>query len=61
MIEPLNFNMYSGYIQVDQEFGKQSFYWFVESQRDPQNDPVLIWMNGGRLASIVLLLSNQCF
>ena len=26
---------------------KQIFYWYVESKRDPENDPVVYWTNGG--------------
>ena len=51
MLEPLKFKMYSGYVPVDEVMGKNLFYWFVESERDPKNDPLLVWMNGGMLKS----------
>ncbi len=44
---PIKFDQYSGYITVDQIKDRRLFYWFVESQRDPANDPLLVWMNGG--------------
>jgi len=44
---PIPFNMYSGYITVDASKGRALFFWFVESQRDPANDPVVLWLNGG--------------
>lgn len=53
-ISTLNFDMYSGYITIDQERGKNLFYWFVESQGNPSTDPVLLWLNGGPGASSLL-------
>jgi cathepsin A (carboxypeptidase C) len=44
---PIKFNQYSGYINVNATNGRNLFYWFVESQNDPKNDPVVLWMNGG--------------
>jgi serine carboxypeptidase-like clade 1 len=38
---------YSGYIVVNETAGRALHYWFVESQRDPKRDPVVLWMNGG--------------
>ncbi|KAF9728365.1 hypothetical protein PMIN02_008330 [Paraphaeosphaeria minitans] len=37
---------YSGYLD-DNEEDKHLFYWFFESRNDPENDPVLLWLNGG--------------
>jgi len=41
------FRMFSGYIPVDIAKTRSIFYWFVESARDPKNDPVVLWTNGG--------------
>ena len=43
----VNFDQYSGYITVDSTNGRALFYYFVESQNDPANDPVTLWLNGG--------------
>ncbi|KAL8656767.1 MAG: hypothetical protein Q9210_000010 [Variospora velana] len=37
---------YSGYLD-DEANDKHLFYWFFESRNDPQNDPVVLWINGG--------------
>ncbi|KAH3762400.1 serine carboxypeptidase [Pelomyxa schiedti] len=50
-IENVTFAQYSGYIQIDAVTNKNLFYWFVESQRDPTTDPLILWMNGGPGAS----------
>jgi len=42
---PLNFTQYAGYIEVAP--GRALFYWFVESQRDPATDKLVLWLNGG--------------
>ncbi len=44
---PINFKQYSGYIQVNSTSQRNLFYWFVESQSNPQTDPVVLWLNGG--------------
>lgn len=40
---------YSGYINIDGkgENGKNLFYYFVSSERNPRKDPVVLWLNGG--------------
>jgi len=39
-------NVYTGYLDVD--YGaKHMFFYFFESRRDPDNDDVLMWINGG--------------
>lgn len=35
---------YSGYVTIDE---KKLFYYFVESERSPSKDPVVLWLNGG--------------
>ncbi|GMI84814.1 hypothetical protein HRI_002150700 [Hibiscus trionum] len=40
-------NHYSGYVNIDQSHGKNLFYYFVESEGNPSEDPVVLWLNGG--------------
>jgi carboxypeptidase C (cathepsin A) len=36
--------MYTGYVDVE---AKHFFFWFFESRRDPDQDDVMLWLNGG--------------
>ncbi|BCS03841.1 S10 family peptidase [Aspergillus luchuensis] len=36
---------YSGYVDLSPE--SHTFFWYFESRRDPENDPVTLWLNGG--------------
>eukprot|EP00743_Colponemidia_sp_Colp-15_P002093 GILK01002270.1.p1 GENE.GILK01002270.1~~GILK01002270.1.p1 ORF type:complete len:475 (-),score=74.65 GILK01002270.1:187-1569(-) len=38
---------YTGYLTVNRTVGANLFYWFIESERDPANDPLVLWLNGG--------------
>ncbi|KAK8788129.1 hypothetical protein V5799_022094 [Amblyomma americanum] len=45
LYEEVNFRHYSGFLSGAE--GRKLHYWFMESQRSPSDDPVLLWLNGG--------------
>ncbi|KAK3048970.1 hypothetical protein LTR09_009624 [Extremus antarcticus] len=57
-------NSYSGYVHLPPgalaDLGQQTdypintFFWFFESRKDPENAPLAIWMNGGPGSSSLL-------
>ncbi|KAM0837953.1 hypothetical protein ACQ4PT_061299 [Festuca glaucescens] len=44
---PLPFYLETGYVEVEEATGTELFYYFVESERSPSTDPLLIWLTGG--------------
>ncbi|XP_042061418.1 serine carboxypeptidase II-2-like [Salvia splendens] len=46
-----NFNVsfahYAGYITVNEESGRELFYWFFEAEENPSSKPIVLWLNGG--------------
>lgn len=42
---------YSGYLTVNEEHQSNMFFWFFPAQEDPENAPVLLWLQGGPGAS----------
>ncbi|KAK6732026.1 hypothetical protein RB195_016418 [Necator americanus] len=43
----VTFRQFSGYLTSPVYPQNHLFYWFMESQNDPVNDPVVLWLNGG--------------
>ncbi|RCI11397.1 hypothetical protein L249_7143, partial [Ophiocordyceps polyrhachis-furcata BCC 54312] len=53
-----NGTQYAGYLD-DNENDKHLFFWFFESRNDPQNDPVILWLNGGPGAASIPAIINE--
>ncbi|XP_037573034.1 venom serine carboxypeptidase [Dermacentor silvarum] len=45
---------YAGYITVNPQFNSNLFFWFVPAMTNPENAPVVLWLQGGPGSSSLL-------
>lgn len=62
---PLPFKLETGYLGVDEKDDVQLFYYFVPSEGDPQDDPLVLWLTGGpgcsALSGLVYEIGDRYF
>lgn len=58
--ETLGANFFAGYLRGDNRKVTQNFmyYWFIESQSDPENDPLVFYIVGGPAQASIRLASE---
>ncbi|XVF87538.1 hypothetical protein PTKIN_Ptkin18bG0128300 [Pterospermum kingtungense] len=43
----VDFHHYAGYVTVNEKNGRALFYWFYEAMSNPDEKPLVLWLNGG--------------
>lgn len=44
----VNFRHYAGYVTINEDKGRALFYWFYEAISQPNDKPLVLWLNGGK-------------
>ncbi|CAH1405379.1 unnamed protein product [Nezara viridula] len=42
-----NFTSFAGYMTVNKRYNSNIFFWYIQSEIDPKNAPVVLWLQGG--------------
>lgn len=48
--EGVDFDQYAGYVTVNPNAGR-ALYYFVESPQNSSTNPLVLWLNGGKMDS----------
>ncbi|KAK1425310.1 hypothetical protein QVD17_20661 [Tagetes erecta] len=56
---PLPFKLETGYVGIGEKEEAQLFYYFVESERNPDEDPLIFYLTGGPGCSAVITFFYQ--
>ncbi|KAG2668200.1 hypothetical protein I3760_15G149100 [Carya illinoinensis] len=43
----VTFSQFSGYVTVNEQYGRALFYWLTEATACPEKKPLVLWLNGG--------------
>lgn len=46
---PVDFRHYAGFVTVNELDGRALFYWFYEATSRPDQKPLVLWLNGGKV------------